>query len=113
MIDKTKVYSFEGNPCIVTGVLGSYATGLVLTKTLTTVTATMITIPIDALEPWQCPYAEDTAPRRAYCDKGICQYPMPETAPFAALTGMCMRCLIKSFKELEEEENNAQWMDIK
>lgn len=105
-MEKNKVYSFEGDPCKIIKVDGDYVTALVLMKTQATVTATMIETHANALEPWHCPYAEDKDIKRVYCENGICQYPMPESAPFSALTGMCMRCLMKSFEEAENEADN-------
>ena len=102
-MDKNKVYSFEGDPAIIKRVEGDYAIALVLIRTATAATATLIETPLATLTPWTCPHAEDKDRKRVYCENGICQYPVPETAPFSTLTGMCMRCLMKSF-EAEEAE---------
>lgn len=106
-MDKNRVYSFEGDPAKVIREKDGYAVALVLTRTQTTSTAIMIETPVNTLESWHCPYAEETELKRVYCDEnGICQYPMPESAPFAALTGMCMRCLMKSWEAEDENKSN-------
>ena len=105
-MEKNKVYSLDGNPAVIIDYKEGEpnATALCLTRTETLCTAHMVNTPVAAFEPYKCPEAEEL-PTRVYCENGVCQYQLPETAPFAALSGMCFRCLMKSL-EAEDETNN-------
>ena len=105
-MQKNKVYSFEGHPVKVIGENKEMCTALVLVRDDKATRADMRCLPIECLHSYKCPYAEDTDPKRIYCENGECQYPLPETAPFATLSGMCMRCTFQSMVEAENETYN-------
>ena len=67
--------------------------------------ATVMSFPkndtIDQLEPYKCPYANETDPTRIYCNAGICEYPVNSGSASQAMFA-CDQCLIKSL-ETEDE----------
>ena len=106
-MDRTKVYSLNDNPALIVKSVEARDKVVVLslTKTEELCTAGMEEIAVSDLRPYKCPYAEEKDPARFYCEDSICKYVVPETAPFATLTNMCMRCLMKSFEEELGEES--------
>jgi hypothetical protein len=67
------------------------------------VQAFMETVAVDQLEPYKCPYADETDPVRVYCKAGICEYPVDSGSASQAMF-VCEQCLLKSF-EAEDETN--------
>ena len=95
-MNKNQVYSFEGDPAVIIGEKDNTATALVLMRTEDICNAVLINTPVNTLEPYRCPYAEDTVLKRIYCEDGICKYPVPSCATCTNLGGMCAKCIVDS-----------------
>ena len=100
---KDKFMSINGTQVIVISSNDKWATVMSFPKNDNTVQAFMETVTIDQLEPYKCPYADETDPTRIYCKAGICEYPVNSSSASQAMFA-CNQCLIRSL-EAEDEAN--------
>jgi hypothetical protein len=102
-MDKTRVYSFDGDPVVIINTEEDHALAVVLMREGNICTAATLITPFATLEPYKCPMSDQ---KIIHCKGGFCGYPVPEDAGFAHLSDMCERCWIESaeaeLKELEE-----------
>ena len=100
---KDKFMSVNGKQVVVISSNENLATVMSFPKNDNMVQAFMETVAADQLEPYKCPYADETGPVRIHCKSGICEYPVDSgSAPQAMFA--CEQCLIKSL-EVEDESN--------
>lgn len=95
---KDKFMSVNGKQVVVIGSNDTLATVMSFPKNDNMVQAFMETVAVDQLEPYKCPYADETAPTRIYCNVGICEYPVDSGSASQAMFA-CDQCLIKSLEE--------------
>lgn len=100
---KDKFMSVNGKPVVVLSFNDSLATVMSFPKNDNMVQAFIETVAVDQLEPYRCPYADETNPTRIYCSAGICEYPVDSGSASQAIFA-CNKCLIKSL-EAEDEAN--------
>jgi hypothetical protein len=100
---KDKFMSVNGKQVVVISSNDNKATVMSFPKNDNMVQAFMETVTIDQLEPYKCPYADETDPTRIYCNAGICEYPVNSGSASQAMFA-CDQCLIKSL-EAEDEAN--------
>jgi hypothetical protein len=100
---KDRFMSVNGKQVVVIGDNGTHATVMSFPKNDSMVQAFMETVPVGQLEPYKCPYADETDPTRIYCSAGICEYPVDSGSASQAIFA-CDQCLIKSL-EAEDEAN--------
>ena len=96
--------SLDGKQVVVICTNDNWATVMSFPKNDNMVQAFMETVTADQLEPYKCPYADETDPARIYCKAGMCEYPVNGSAAEAAFG--CEKCLLKSLEaEYESLEN--------
>lgn len=95
---KDRFMSVNGKQVVVIGSNDTLATVMSFPKNDNMVQAFMETVAVDQLEPYKCPYADETDPTRIYCNVGICEYPVDSGAASQAMFA-CDQCLIKSLEE--------------
>jgi hypothetical protein len=100
---KDKFMSVNGKHVVVISSNANLATVMSFPKNNNMVQAFMETVTIDQLEPYKCPYANETYPTRVYCKAGLCEYPVDSGSASQAMFA-CEQCLLKSF-EAEDETN--------
>ena len=100
---KDKFMNVNGKQVVVISSNDNLATVMSFPKNDNMVQAFMETVAVDQLEPYKCPYADETDPVRVYCKAGICEYPVDSGSASQAMFA-CERCLLKSF-EAEDETN--------
>lgn len=100
---KDKFMSIKGKQVVVISSNDTVATVMSFPKNDNMVQAFMETVTVDQLEPYKCPYADETDPARIYCNAGICGYPVNSGSASQAMFA-CNQCLIKSL-EAEDETN--------
>ena len=98
---KDKFMSLNGKQVVVISSNDNLATVMSFPKNGAMIQAFMETTPVDQLEPYKCPYADETDPTRIYCKTGICEYPVDSGAASQAMFA-CDMCLVKSL-EVEDE----------
>ena len=98
---KDKFMSVSGKRVVVLSSNDSSAAVMSFPKKDNMVQAFMETVAIDQLEPYKCPYADETDPTRIYCNAGICEYPVDSGSASQAMFA-CDQCLIKSLVAEEE-----------
>ena len=98
-----KFMSVNGKQVVVISANDTLATVMSFPKSDNMVQAFMETIYADQLEPYKCPYADETDPTRIYCKAGICEYPVNSGSASQAMFA-CEQCLLKSL-EVEDETN--------
>ncbi len=101
---KDKFMSLNGKQVVVISSNDKRATVMSFPKNGNMVQAFMETVDVQMLEPYNCPYAEDTDPARVYCKAGICEYPVSSDSASQAMFA-CDQCLLKSL-EAEDETNS-------
>ncbi|MBO5425339.1 MAG: hypothetical protein J6A25_07485 [Lachnospiraceae bacterium] len=104
-MNKNQVYSFEGDPAVIIEEKDNTATALVLMRTENICNAVLVNTPVNTLEPYKCPEADDTVIERIYCEDGICKYPLAENS-FGCLAGRCTRCLLESCEAIDVEDTD-------
>lgn len=100
---KDKFMSVNGKQVLVISSNDNWATIMSFPKTDNMVQAFMETVTVDQLEPYKCPYADETDLVRVYCKAGICEYPVDSGSASQAMFA-CDQCLLKSL-EAEDETN--------
>lgn len=96
--------SLNGKQVVVICANDNWATVMSFPKNDNMVQAFIETVTADQLEPYKCPYADETDPARIYCKTGICGYPVDSGSAAEAAFG-CEKCLLKSLEELYETGN--------
>lgn len=95
---KDKFMSVNGKQVVVLSSNDTLATVMSFPKNNNMVQAFMETVATDQLEPYKCPYADETDPARIYCKSGICTYPVDSGSASQAMFA-CEQCLMRSFEE--------------
>ena len=98
---KDRFMSVNGKQVVVLSSNTTLATVMSFPKGDDMVQAFMETVYINQLEPYKCPYAEETDPVRIYCKAGVCEYQVDSGSASQAMFA-CEQCLIKSL-EVEDE----------
>lgn len=93
--------SLNGKQVVVLSSNDKWATVMSFPENDNTLQAFVETVAVNQLEPYKCPYADDTDPTRIYCNAGICEYPVNHGSASQAMFA-CDQCLIKSM-EVEDE----------
>jgi hypothetical protein len=94
---KDRFMSINGKQVVVLSSNNTLATVMNFPKGDDRVQAVMETVYANQLEPYKCPYADETDPARTYCKAGVCEYPVDSgSAPQAMFA--CEQCLIKSLE---------------
>lgn len=108
-MNKNQVYSFEGDPAVIIEEKDNTATALVLMRVEDICNAVLVNTPVNTLESYKCPEADDTIIERIYCEDGICKYPVPSCATCTNLGGMCAKCIVDSLsaEEMLEDTDEA------
>lgn len=101
---KDRFMSVNGKQAVVISSNDIKATVMSFPKNDNMVQAFMETVSANQLEPYKCPYAEETDPTRIYCRAGICEYPVNSGSASQAMFA-CEQCLMKSL-EVEDEADN-------
>ena len=94
---KDKFMSVNGKQVVVLSFNDNQATVMSFPNTGNMVQAFMETVAIDQLEPYRCPYANETDPTRIYCNAGVCEYPVDSGSASQAMFA-CDQCLLKSLR---------------
>lgn len=102
---KDKFMSINGKQVVVISSNDNLATVMSFPKNENMVQAFMETVAVDQLEPYKCPYADETDPTRVYCSAGICEYPVNSSSASQAMFA-CSQCLIKSLEAEDENKSN-------
>ncbi len=102
---KDKFMSINGKQVVVLSSNDTLATVMSFPKNNNMIQAFMETVPVGQLEPYKCPYAEETDPIRIYCKAGICEYPVDSGSASQAIFA-CEQCLIKSLEAEDETIHN-------
>lgn len=98
---KDKFMSINGKQVVVISSNDNWATVMSFPENDNMVQAFMETVTVNQLEPYKCPYADETDPARIYCKAGICEYPVNSGSASQAVFA-CDRCLIKSLRAEDE-----------
>jgi hypothetical protein len=101
---KDRFMSLNGKQVVVIRTNDNWATVMSFPKNDNMVQAFMETVTADQLEPYKCPYVDETDPARIYCKAGICEYPVDSGVAGEAAFA-CEKCLLKSL-EAEDETSN-------
>lgn len=102
---KDKFMSVNGKQVVVISSNGIKVTVMSFPKNDNMVQAFMETFATDLLEPYKCPYAEETVPTRIYCKAGVCEYPVDSGSASQAMFA-CEQCLLKSLEAEDETIHN-------
>lgn len=98
---KDKFMSLNGKQVVVLCSNDNWATVMSFPKNDNMVQAFIERVTINMLEPYKCPYTEDTDPARVYCKAGICEYPVSSDSASQAMFA-CDQCLLKSLEVVDE-----------
>lgn len=102
---KDRFMSVNGKQVVVISSNDFKATVMSFPKNDNMVQAFIETFSADMLEPYKCPYADETDPARIYCKAGICEYPVDSGSASQAMFA-CEQCLLKSLEAEDETIHN-------
>ena len=95
---KDTFMSVNGKQVVVLSSNDNLATVMSFPNNDNMVQAFIETFSVSQLEPYKCPYTDETDPARIYCKAGICEYPVDSGSASQAMFA-CDMCLMKSLEE--------------